>query len=231
LKSLLTSRTHVIITWRDVKETNDDGMGEAHYSFVGPPRTHERVRMVWLHHRLIPRSPSGTLGMELAIQVTMRVIVTIPLTVTPRLAFGSEPLPLSITLTGTLLWSGTLVMGLIMLSEQWKGSDNSSDRWMTLHTCKRRCQLPSTRRPAWCTTSSITSGLTLMLKSYKNLSLWEVSGAQVWVIDYLVSFLVFSVILSLISLTVPLLSAWVLVWIASISKVNWVNKRISIWHG
>jgi hypothetical protein len=50
------------------------------------------------------------------------------------------------TLTSMLLWSGTSVMGLTMLSAQWKGSDDSSDEWMTLHTCKRRCKPPLTHR-------------------------------------------------------------------------------------
>jgi hypothetical protein len=58
-----------------------------------------------------------------------------------------EPSPLPGTLTSTLLWSGTFVMGLTRLSARWKGSDNSSDRWMTLHTCKWRCKPPSTHRP------------------------------------------------------------------------------------
>jgi hypothetical protein len=87
-------------------------------------RQHNRSR---LHHRLTLRSPSGTLGMGLATRVTMRVVVTIPLTVTPSLACEPEPLPLPGTLTGTLLWSGTSVMGLTRLSSWWKGSDDSSD--------------------------------------------------------------------------------------------------------
>jgi hypothetical protein len=37
----------------------------------------------------------------------MRVVVTTPLTITPSLAFESEPPPLPGTLTGTLRWSGT----------------------------------------------------------------------------------------------------------------------------
>jgi hypothetical protein len=47
-----------------------------------------------------------------------------------------KPLPLPGTLTVMLLWSGTSVMGLTRLSAQWKGSDNSSDGWMTLHMWK-----------------------------------------------------------------------------------------------
>jgi hypothetical protein len=125
------------------------------------------------------RSPSGTLGMGVATRVTMRVVVTTPLTVTPSLASELEPPCLPSTLTGTLLWSGTSVIGLTRLSARWKGSDDSSDGWMTLHRCKRRCKVPSTHRPACCMTSLVTSGLTLMLKSYKDLSLGEVPGAQV----------------------------------------------------
>jgi hypothetical protein len=80
------------------------------------------------------------------------------------------------------------------VSSRWKGSDDSNIGWMTLHTCKRRCKPPSIHRPAWCMTASVASGLTLMLKSYKDLSLGEVTGAQVWVLTCLVSFSVFLVI-------------------------------------
>jgi hypothetical protein len=45
-------------------------------------------------------------------QVTMRMVVTIPLTVTPSLATEPEPPPLPGTLTGTLPWSDTSVMGI-----------------------------------------------------------------------------------------------------------------------
>jgi hypothetical protein len=130
----------------------------------------------------------------------MRVLVITPLTVTPSLASESEPLRLSGTLTSTLFWSGTSVVGLIWLSMWWKGSDDSSDEWMTLHTCKRRCKPPSTHRPASCTTSSVTSRLTLMLKSCKDLSLGEVLSAHVWVLTCRVSFSGFPVISSLVLL-------------------------------
>jgi hypothetical protein len=66
----------------------------------------------------------------------MRVVVTTPLTVTPSLASEPKPLPLPGTLTGMLLWSGTSVMGLTRLSAWWKGLDDSSDGWMTLHMHK-----------------------------------------------------------------------------------------------
>jgi hypothetical protein len=108
-------------------------------------RQHSRPR---LHRRLTLRSPSGTLGMGVATRVTMRVVVTTPLTVTLSLASEPDPPPLSGTLTDTLLWRGTLVMGLTRLSMRWKGSDDSSDGWMTLHTYKWRCKPPSTHRPA-----------------------------------------------------------------------------------
>jgi hypothetical protein len=108
-------------------------------------RQHSRSR---LHRRLTLRSPSGTLGMGVASRVTMRVVVTTPLMVALSLASEHEPPPLPGTLTGMLLWSDTSVMGLSRLSAWWKGSDDSSDRWMNLHTCKWRCKLPSTHRPA-----------------------------------------------------------------------------------
>jgi hypothetical protein len=76
-------------------------------------REHSRPRP---HRRLTLRSPNGTLGMGVATQVTMRVVVITPLMVTPSLASKLEPLPLLDTLTRTLLWSGTSVMGLTRLS-------------------------------------------------------------------------------------------------------------------
>jgi hypothetical protein len=118
-----------------------------HLALVGELvwRQHSRPR---LHPMLILRSPSGTLGMGVATRVTMRVVVTTPLTVDLSLASELESLPLPGTLTGTLLWRGTSVMGLTRLSARWKGSDNSSDGWMTLHTYKWRCKPPSSHRPA-----------------------------------------------------------------------------------
>jgi hypothetical protein len=76
-----------------------------------------------LHRRITLRSPSGTLGMGVATRVTMRVVVTTPLTVTLSLASEPEPPPLP----GMLLCIGTSIMGLTRLSAQWKGSDDSSD--------------------------------------------------------------------------------------------------------
>jgi hypothetical protein len=130
-----------------------DRTGEACHSFTGPPRTHgrapvEAVQQTTTTPQAQPQEPSGRLGMGLATRVIMRVVVTIPLTVTPSLASKPEPLPLPRTQASTLPFSGTSVMGLIRLSMQWKGSDNLSDGWMTLHMCKWRCKLPSTRRPA-----------------------------------------------------------------------------------
>jgi hypothetical protein len=131
-----------VIRWERCTTTSQD-----HFTLTGELvwRQHSRPR---LHRRLTLRSPSGTLGMGLATRVTMRVVVTILLTVTPSLASELEPPPLPGTLTGTLLWSGTSVMGMTRLSTQWKGSNDSSDGWMTLRTCKQRCKLPSTHRPA-----------------------------------------------------------------------------------
>jgi hypothetical protein len=71
-------------------------------------RQHNKPR---LHRRLTLMSPNGTLGMGVATQVTMRVVVTTPLTVTPRLGSESEPLPLPGTLTSMLLWSGMQLWG------------------------------------------------------------------------------------------------------------------------
>jgi hypothetical protein len=126
---------------------------EARHSFTRPPHTHGEL--VWrqpsrprLHRWLTLRSPSGTLGTGVATQVTTRVVVTTPLIVTLSLASEPEPPPLPGALTGTLLWSDTSVLGLTRLSTRWKGSDDLSDEWMTLHTCKQRCKPPSTHRLA-----------------------------------------------------------------------------------
>jgi hypothetical protein len=114
---------------------------EDHLTLVGELVWRQRSRPR-LHRRLTLRSPSGTRGMGLATRVTTNVVVTIPLMVTLSLASELKPPPLPGTMTGMLLWSGTSVMGLTRLSARWKGSNDSSDRWMSLHTCKWRCKLP-----------------------------------------------------------------------------------------
>jgi hypothetical protein len=91
------------------------------------------------------------------------------------------------------------------------------ERWMDDFATVQTEMQASTHRPAWCTTSSVTSGLTLMHKSYKDLSLGEMSGAQVWVLACLVPFPAFPVIVSLVTLVVPLQLSWLLEWIASSS--------------
>jgi hypothetical protein len=161
----------------------------------------------------------------------MRVVVTTPITVTPSLASEPEPPPLLGTLTIMLLWSSTSVMGLTRLSTRWKGSNDLSDGWKAFHRCKRRCKPPSTHRPAWCTTSLVTLGLTLMLKSYKDLSLGEVLGGQVWVRTCLISFLAFPIISSdVLPISLPL--SWLLVRIASLSSVFIESiKRTPMGHG
>jgi hypothetical protein len=148
-------------------------MGDVRHSFTGPPHTHGRAHTKAAQQTMTtpyahPYEPQWDTRYGVATRVTMRVVVTPPLSVTPSLASEPEPPPLPGTLTGMPLWSGTSVMGLTRLSVQWKGSDNSSIRWMTLHTCKWRCKPPSSHRPAWCMTSSVTSGLTLMLKSWND---------------------------------------------------------------
>jgi hypothetical protein len=78
-------------------------------------KQHNRPR---LHHRLTLKSPNGTLGTGVDTRVPMRVVVITPLKVTLSLSSESEPHPLPRTLTGTLIWSGKLVMGLTRLSAQ-----------------------------------------------------------------------------------------------------------------
>jgi hypothetical protein len=63
-------------------------------------RQHNRPQV---HRRLTLRSPSGTLGMGVATRVTMRVVVTTPLTITLSLDSEPETSPLPGTVTGTLL--------------------------------------------------------------------------------------------------------------------------------
>jgi hypothetical protein len=70
-------------------------------------------------HDYTASSPSGApwdTGYGGGTQVAMRVVVITCLKITPSLASEPEPLPLRGTLTGTLLWSGTSVMGLTRLS-------------------------------------------------------------------------------------------------------------------
>jgi hypothetical protein len=129
-----------------------------------------------------------------------------------------EPPPQLGTLTGTLLWSGMFIMGLTRLSVRWKGSDNSSDRWMTLHMCKQRCKPPSTHRPAWCMTSLVTSRLILMHKSCKDLSLGDVSVPRYESSHVSFHSQVFQLSCNLsCPLVVSLPLSWLLVSIASIS--------------
>jgi hypothetical protein len=78
----------------------------------------------------------------------MGVVVITLLKVIWSLASEPELPPLPGTSVGTLFWSGTPVMGLTRLSVWWKGSDDSSDGWMTLHICKWRCKPPMTHRSA-----------------------------------------------------------------------------------
>jgi hypothetical protein len=131
-----------LIRWERCTTTSQD-----HLALTGKLawRQHSRPR---LHHGLTLRSPSGTLGTRVASRVTMRVVVTTPLMVTPSLASKPEPLPLPGALTGMLLWSGTSVMELTRLSAQWKESIDSSIGWITLHMYKWRCKPPLTHRPA-----------------------------------------------------------------------------------
>jgi hypothetical protein len=98
-----------------------------------------------------------------------------------------------------------------------RGSYDSSDEWMTLQPCKWKCKLPATHKLAWCMTSSVTSRLTLMLKSCKDLCMGEMPGASVWVLACLIPFPAFPVILSLVSLVVSLQLSWMEEWIASSS--------------
>jgi hypothetical protein len=97
-------------------------MGEVRHSFAGPPRTHGRARMEAAQQTMTtpqahPQEPQcGTLGMGVATRIIMRVVVITPLKGTSSLASEPKPLPLPGTLIGTVLWSGTSVMGLARTS-------------------------------------------------------------------------------------------------------------------
>jgi hypothetical protein len=121
-------------------------------------RQHSRPQ---LHRRLPLRNPSGTLGMGVATRVTMRVVVTTPLMVTPSLASKPEPLPLLGTWTGTPLWSGTSVMGIGRLEHQM-------DDFAHVQT---EMQASIDSQTSMMHDSLVISELTLMFKSFKDLSL------------------------------------------------------------
>jgi hypothetical protein len=131
-----------LIKWERCATASQD-----HHALMGnlAGRQHNMTR---LHCRLTLRSPSGTLGMRVAIRVTMRAVVNTPLMVTPDQASEPEPPPPLGTLTSTLLLRGTSVMGLTNLSAWQRGSDDSNDGWMTLQPCKWKCKHPSTYKTA-----------------------------------------------------------------------------------
>jgi hypothetical protein len=109
-----------------------DRMGEAHHSFTGPPRTHGRACMEVAQQTMTtpqahPQEPQWNTGYGGGYSGHHKSGSYYPLTVTPSLTSEPEPLPLVGTLTDTLLWSGTSIMGLTRLSTWWKGSDDSSD--------------------------------------------------------------------------------------------------------
>jgi hypothetical protein len=192
-------------------------MGEARHSFAGPPRTHGQARMeveqqTTTTPQAHPLEPQWDTGYGGGYSCDHEGGSYYPSHGYPepslwaRTSASARYAPLE--------WYFSYGVG--QAEHVVEGIDNSSDGWMTLQTCKRRCKPPSTRRQIWCTTSSVTSGLTLMLKSCKDLSLGEVPDAQVWVRTCLILFLTFSVISSLV-LPVSLLSSWLLVSIASLS--------------
>jgi hypothetical protein len=128
-------------------------MGEAHHSFTGPPHTHRRARMEAAQqatttpqaHPQVPRWDTGYEGGYSGHHE------------------GSSYYP-SHGYPGSSLRAGTsasitypdwyspmeryISYGLTKMSAQQRGSDNSSDRWMTLQPCKQKCKHPSTHIPA-----------------------------------------------------------------------------------
>jgi hypothetical protein len=96
-------------------------MGEARHSFTGPPRTHGRARMEAAQQTTTtlqahPREPQWDTRYGGGYSGHHDGGSYYPLMVTPSLASEPEPPPLLGTLTGTLLLSGTSVMGLFRLS-------------------------------------------------------------------------------------------------------------------
>jgi hypothetical protein len=86
---------------------------------------------------------------------------------------------------------GISVTGWTKQNVWWKGSDRSRAVWMSLSACRRRYTRPSTHRPVCYTASSTTLASTLMLKSYKDLSLrrdWSTSYGQSFSSRFIPSF-------------------------------------------
>jgi hypothetical protein len=121
----------------------------------------------------LPLSPSGILGMGVAFQCIRRVVVHTILTVLLGQATEPKPLPLPSSTHGTIPSRGISVMGWTKQNARWRGSDGSRAGWMSLSVCRWRYTCPSSHRPSCCMASSTTLASTLMLKSYKDLSLGE----------------------------------------------------------
>jgi hypothetical protein len=115
-----------------------DQMGEARHSFAGAPHTHgraclEAVQKTMTTLQAHPQEPQWDNGYGAGYSGHHESGSYYPSHGYPEPSPQLKPPPLPGTLTGTLLWSGTSVMGLTRPSTRWKGSDNSSDGWMTLH--------------------------------------------------------------------------------------------------
>jgi hypothetical protein len=120
-----------------------------------------------------------------------RVVVHTILTVPLGQATEPKPLPLLSSPTGTTPSRGISVTGWTKQNVWWKGSDRSRAVWMSLSACRRRYTRPSTHRPVCYTASSTTLASTLMLKSYKDLSLrrdWSTSYGQSFSSRFIPSF-------------------------------------------
>jgi hypothetical protein len=144
-------------------------------------------------HRMRPRGWSAILHMMMFLWP--RTAMTFP-SVAPR-RWRSMSLSARenfVTLVYTM-WScsrGLEWMKSFPSSSELLVGENSMEgnRWLEwwmddFATVQWKCKHPSTHIPAWCMTSSVTSGLTLMLKSCKDLSLGKVPGAHVWVLTCL----------------------------------------------
>jgi hypothetical protein len=131
-----------------------DRMGEACHSFTGPPHTRGRARMEAAQQTTTtpqahPPEPQWDTGFGVGYSGHHEGGSYYPSHGYPEPSLRARTSTSARYLDWyTLLWSGMSVMGLTRLSTRWKGSDDSSDRWMTLHMCKWRCKLPSTHRLA-----------------------------------------------------------------------------------
>jgi hypothetical protein len=141
------------------------------HSISGPPRTRGHAWREAVGQT--PSQPQWGTGYGSGLPRYQEVVVGTILMVPLGQATEPEPPPLPSSPTSTTTSRGISVMGWTKQNAWWRGSNASRAGWMSLSACKRRYTHPSTHKLTCCTTSSTTSASTLMLKSCKDLNLWE----------------------------------------------------------